>query len=69
MKFSTKDNDNDKGGGSSCAVGFKGAWWFNHCMQSYLNAPYHPNGGPAIIWTGILWYDWIGNTYSLSLQR
>ena len=69
MKFSTKDNDNDKLTTDSCALGFNGAWWFNNCMQSHLNAPYHPNGGPVKDWTGILWYDWKGNTYSLKFTE
>ena len=69
MKFSTKDNDNDKRTGNSCALEFKGAWWFNDCMQSHLNAPYHPNGGSVSSWTGILWYDWKGNTYSLKFTE
>ena len=64
MKFSTKDNDNDNCAGS-CPIAYNGAWWFNCCMQSHLNAPYHPNGGPVSTWTGVLWYDWKGNTYSL----
>ena len=47
-------NDNE---GSSCARAWKGAWWFNLCMQSHLNAPYHLNGGPVKEWSVILWYD------------
>ena len=70
MKFSTKDNDNDNDEGNDyCAIHYKGAWWFNACMQSHLNAPYHPNGGPVNSWTGILWYNWKGNTYSLKFTE
>ena len=39
MKFSTKDNDNDRNGGS-CAVAHRGAWWFNSCAHSDLNGLY-----------------------------
>ena len=69
MKFSTKDNDNDNANNFDCSIYWKGAWWFNNCMQSHLNAPYHPNGGPVSTWTGILWYDWKGNTYSLKFTE
>ena len=62
-KFSTKDNN------GGCARLWRGAWWFNSCMQSHLNAPYHPNGGPVSDWSGILWYDWKGNTYSLKFTE
>ena len=70
MKFSTKDNDNDNHErGGSCAIDYKGAWWFNNCMQTHLNAPYHPNGGPVSVKSGILWHDWKGNTYSLKFTE
>ena len=70
MKFSTKDNDNDNNEITGyCAIYFEGAWWFNNCMHSHLNAPYHPNGGPVSSWTGILWYDWKGNAYSLKFTE
>ena len=68
MKFSTKDNDNDNTA-DSCAIVYKGAWWFNLCMQSHLNALYHPNSRAVIDWTGILWYDWKGGTYSLKFTE
>ncbi|XP_045174250.2 angiopoietin-related protein 7-like [Mercenaria mercenaria] len=51
MKFSTKDMDNDKYSGN-CAAYFKGAWWFNNCFDSHLNAPYQD---------GIIWYTWKGS--------
>uniref|UniRef100_A0A6E8W1A3 Fibrinogen C-terminal domain-containing protein n=1 Tax=Anopheles coluzzii TaxID=1518534 RepID=A0A6E8W1A3_ANOCL len=35
-KFSTKDRDNDFGGGN-CAEYWKGAWWYNKCFSSTLN--------------------------------
>ena len=37
MSFSTKDRDNDKYGVVNCALGNKGAWWYNFCLQSDLN--------------------------------
>ncbi|XP_065923905.1 ryncolin-4-like isoform X1 [Magallana gigas] len=40
MKFSTKDQDNDKGDKQHCGVNFQGGWWFEDCEQAYLNGPY-----------------------------
>ena len=69
MKFSTKDNDNDNHYlGDSCAIKYEGAWWFNNCMQSHLNAPYHPNG-PVSWFSGIVWYTWKGGKYSLKFTE
>jgi len=63
MQFSTKDQDNDMGGGQ-CAVAFKGAWWYNDCHRSNLNGQYH--GGPHASYAdGINWYTFRGHQYSL----
>ena len=40
MKFTTKDNKNDKNGRDNCAVVFKGAWWYKGCFTSNLNGQY-----------------------------
>ena len=63
--FSTKDSDNS---GGSCAISWKGAWWFNACFQSHLNGPYH-HGGSVSTWNGIIWYDWKGDSYSLKFTE
>ena len=53
MRFSTKDQDNDLDSGS-CAVTYKGAWWYRHCHASNLNGQYlggsHVNEGDGINW-------------------
>ena len=39
-KFTTRDNDNDNDGGNNCAEADNGAWWYNNCSRSSLNARY-----------------------------
>ena len=67
MKFSTRDNDNDTGGGN-CAITFHGVWWNNFCFQSHLNALYSNNPNVQEF-KGIMWYDWKGNSYSLKFSE
>ncbi len=52
--FSTKDVDNDLSGGS-CAGAHKGAWWYNACHRSNLNAVYA--GHPQLSTSVMTWYD------------
>ena len=55
MAFSTKDRDNDRLSGSSCAVTWTGAWWYNDCHYSNLNGKYLGNvkgNGKGVDW----WY-------------
>uniref|UniRef100_A0A182WM15 Fibrinogen C-terminal domain-containing protein n=1 Tax=Anopheles minimus TaxID=112268 RepID=A0A182WM15_9DIPT len=56
MKFSTFDEDNDKGSGQ-CAVVYHGAWWYNACYHSNLNAKYSPGATGDI--TAMM--NWSGN--------
>ncbi|KAL9982287.1 hypothetical protein ACROYT_G004313 [Oculina patagonica] len=63
MQFSTKDNDNDAVGGS-CALLYKGAWWYEACHGSNLNGLYH-GGHHASHADGVNWYTWRGHYYSL----
>ena len=43
MKFSTDDVDNDLDPQNSCALRYKGAWWYKRCLPSQFNVPY-PSG-------------------------
>ena len=63
MMFSTKDADNDNGG-RHCAVLYKGAWWYNNCHDSNLNAQYLC-GNHTAFGAGVEWEDWKGARYSL----
>ena len=57
MKFSTRDNDNDNHS-INCAQHYHGGWWFEGCLGSHLNGPYHHN--PVISPNGTVWYTWKG---------
>ena len=63
MKFSTKDEDNDLDR-VSCAVAYKGGWWYNKCHMSNLNGKYL-NGTHASYADGVNWRTWKGYYYSL----
>ena len=60
--FTTKDRDNDKRGGSNCAVLDKGAWWYSNCHFANLNGLYL-NG--KISTQGMSWYHWKNSYYSV----
>ena len=60
MKFSTKDQDNDKQSIGHCAGQHKGGWWFNNCHQAFLNGLYQK--GFYRTWDKILWYTWTGQS-------
>ncbi|XP_066281029.1 microfibril-associated glycoprotein 4-like [Branchiostoma lanceolatum] len=63
MYFSTKDRDNDTGGGS-CAQTYKGAWWYTSCHAANLNGLYHAGAHQSYA-DGVNWGTWKGNNYSL----
>ncbi|XP_062620876.1 fibrinogen-like protein 1 [Saccostrea cucullata] len=51
MKFTTKDNDNDK----NCATQYHGAWWYKSCHHSNMNGQYAHSavsGGKYAVWQG-----------------
>ena len=63
MQFSTKDNDNDTGGGN-CSKQFKGAWWYSSCHKANLNGLYR-NGSHLSYADGVNWGPFRGYKYSL----
>ena len=55
MKFSTYDVDNDLRSSGSCSLTYFGAWWYNDCHHSNLNAQY--NEFQVYDWTqSFSWY-------------
>jgi len=61
--FSTKDQDNDNWS-KHCAQHYKGPWWYDSCLYSNLNGPYH-HGKISTKYVGVVWYHWKGHSYSL----
>eukprot|EP00057_Strongylocentrotus_purpuratus_P006381 XP_011660855.1 PREDICTED: microfibril-associated glycoprotein 4-like isoform X1 [Strongylocentrotus purpuratus] len=59
-QFSTW-NGRDEG---NCAGYFKGGWWYNDCLRANLNGQYL-NGLTGTYAKGVVWYHWLGYTYSL----
>ena len=68
MKFSTKDRDNDHSNPGSCAIRFKGGWWYRDCHNANLNGRYL--FGPITSYAdGVIWYHWKGHYYSLKYSE
>ena len=63
-RFSAKDLDLDKDANRTCAVLFKGGWWYNACHHSNLNGQYL-SGSHDTFADGVNWMFWLGNKYSL----
>jgi len=65
-KFSTYDQDFSGWKGVTCAVKFRGAWWYLYwrCHASNLNGLYL-RGRHRSFADGVEWYYWTGLYYSL----
>ncbi|XP_076106897.1 microfibril-associated glycoprotein 4-like [Mytilus galloprovincialis] len=65
--FTTKDRDNDPWTNvqykNNCGIYRHGAWWYKTCAYSNLNGLYI--GGGQTRYTGVLWYNWKKNLYSM----
>merc|ERR1719239_1456844 len=61
QKFSTPDRDNDNNVGFSCASGYPGGWWYNHCLETNLNGIW----GGTDNFQGVTWYPVTGSYSSL----
>ncbi|XP_071832045.1 microfibril-associated glycoprotein 4-like isoform X1 [Apostichopus japonicus] len=65
-QFSTFDQDHDTWG-SSCALRYKGGWWYQHCHYANLNGEYHE--GASAYGVGLNWAQWKGYTYSVKFTE
>ena len=65
MAFSTMDRDLDISPSSSCAVAYKGAWWYQKCHASNLNGQYFQGGNHTSYADGVDWATWKGQNYSM----
>ena len=63
-KFSTRDQDNDASTGGSCALLYKGGWWYGKCHSSNLNGLYL-RGSHSSYADGVMWSTWTGSYYAL----
>ena len=50
MKFSTKDQDNDKSNSHCSVIYGEGGWWYNSCYESSLNGNYNATSVKGIKW-------------------
>ena len=67
-KFSTRDQENDEWSGGSCAVKYKGGWWYGHGHHSNLNGRYYHTGSYTSSYVdGVVWYHW-KSTHRYSLK-
>ncbi|VDI06868.1 Hypothetical predicted protein [Mytilus galloprovincialis] len=67
MKFSTKDQDNDKSSKTDCAELAKGGWWYASCHCSNLNGIYKT--GNTKHWDVVSWNEIKGSRYSMKFAR
>jgi len=69
MPFSTKDRDNDNSSRGSCASIRKGAWWYDSCLHSNLNARYLPGQIRDYDADGMVWKHWKNPWYCMKSSQ
>nr|XP_039259040.1 microfibril-associated glycoprotein 4-like [Styela clava] len=69
MKFTTKDQDNDKYSGNCASIRGSGGWWFNICLYSNLNGKYNSGAQTSRHQVGVIWKHWKGWDYSLKFTE
>ena len=67
-QFSTKDRDNDKCQSCSCALQYKGGWWYTLCHWANLNGLYL-YGATDRYAEGVTWAFFRGHNYSLKFTE
>ncbi|KAL2094376.1 hypothetical protein ACEWY4_009095 [Coilia grayii] len=66
MRFTTRDEDNDRYMQGNCAEENRGGWWYNRCHAANLNGKYYRGGVyKAKNDDGVVWGTWRGLWYSL----
>ena len=68
MRFSTFDRDHDTSYSINCATTFRGAWWYNTCLDANLNGLYLA-GHHTSFGDGMEWETWHGDYYSLKSSK
>ncbi|XP_012943703.1 fibrinogen C domain-containing protein 1 [Aplysia californica] len=63
--FSTEDRDNDRSSALHCARSLKGAWWYNSCHTSNLNALY----GSREKSQGLNWMSLTGDSDTVDMSE
>ena len=64
-----EDNDNHPNGSIDCANLYTGAWWYDNCHKSNLNAEYHTPGPGLLHGIAINWQTWKGYNYALKSTK
>ncbi|XP_019853440.1 PREDICTED: fibrinogen C domain-containing protein 1-like isoform X2 [Amphimedon queenslandica] len=67
LRFTTRDNDNDRRSRGNCAQQYAGAWWYNNGYYSNLNGRYFNTAKNNVY--SINWYHWKTGHISLKFSE